>query len=43
MYRLTKSDAGHRLRVRVSAVDAAGAGTASSKATARVPATRKHS
>jgi hypothetical protein len=43
MYRLTKSDAGHRLRVRVSAVDAAGAGTASSKATARVPAARKHS
>jgi hypothetical protein len=37
-YRLTKLDSGHRLRVRVSAVNAAGAGTASSKPTARVPA-----
>ena len=37
-YRLTKTDAGHRLRVRVSAVNAAGAGAASSKPTARVPA-----
>ena len=42
-YRLTKTDAGHRLRVRVSAIDAAGTGTASSKATAPVPAARAHS
>jgi hypothetical protein len=42
-YRLTKLDSGHRLRVRVSAVNAAGTGTASSKATAKVPAARKHS
>jgi hypothetical protein len=38
IYRLTKTDAGHRLRVRVSAVNAAGTGTASSKPTAKVPA-----
>jgi hypothetical protein len=37
-YRLTRTDAGHRLRVRVSAVNAAGAGKTSSKPTSRVPA-----
>jgi hypothetical protein len=41
-YRLTKADARHRLRVRVSAIGAAGAGTASSKATAKIPAARTH-
>ena len=39
-YRLTKTDAGHRLRVRVSAADAAGTGTASSKPSSRVPVAR---
>jgi hypothetical protein len=38
-YRLTSLDAQHRLRVRVTAVDAAGRRTASSRATPRVPAT----
>jgi hypothetical protein len=42
IYRLAKTDTGHRLRVRVSGVNAAGTGTASSKATAKVPAARKH-
>jgi hypothetical protein len=35
-YRLTKHDAGHRLRVRVTAVNALGRATATSRATARV-------
>jgi hypothetical protein len=39
-YRLTLLDARHRLRVRITAVNAAGSRTASSPATARVPATR---
>jgi hypothetical protein len=39
-YRLTSLDAQHRLRVRVTAVDAAGRRTASSRATPRVPATQ---
>ena len=39
-YRLTKTDARHRLRVRVTAVNAAGSKIASSRATTRVPATR---
>ena len=42
IYHLAKTDTGHRLRVRVSGVNAAGTGTASSKATAKVPAARKH-
>ena len=37
-YRLTKHDARHRLRVRVTARNAAGSKTATSHATARVPA-----
>ncbi|HZT93585.1 MAG TPA: hypothetical protein VE985_03805 [Gaiellaceae bacterium] len=36
-YRLTKQDAHHRLRVRVTALNAAGSRTATSHATARVP------
>jgi hypothetical protein len=36
-YRLTKRDARHRLRVRVTAVNAAGNGAATSRATPRVP------
>jgi hypothetical protein len=39
-YRLTKRDARHRLRVRVTAVNAAGNATAISRATARVPAAK---
>ncbi len=38
-YRLTKTDARHRLRVRVTAVNAAGSKMATSARTARVPAT----
>jgi hypothetical protein len=37
-YRVTKRDARHRLRVRLTASDAAGAKAATSRATARVPA-----
>jgi hypothetical protein len=37
-YRLTKRDARHRLRVQVTAVNVAGTKTATSRATARVPA-----
>ncbi len=37
-YRLTKHDAGHRLRVRVTAANAVGRATATSRATARVSA-----
>jgi hypothetical protein len=37
-YRLTSHDAGHRLKVRVTAINAAGRGTATSRATASVPA-----
>jgi hypothetical protein len=40
-YRLTRRDARHRLRVSVTAVDLAGSKMATSRATARVPATRK--
>jgi hypothetical protein len=36
-YRLTKHDAGHRLRVRITAVAVTGSGSATSPATARVP------
>ena len=39
-YKLTKHDAGHRLRVRVTAVNSAGHTTATSRATSRVPAAR---
>jgi len=39
-YRLTKRDAKHRLRVRVTAVNLAGTGIATSRATSRVPTTR---
>jgi len=39
-YKLTKRDAGHRLRLRVTAVNAAGRKTAVSSPTARVPAKR---
>jgi hypothetical protein len=39
-YRLAKRDAGHRLRLRVTATNAAGSAVATSSATARVPATR---
>jgi hypothetical protein len=39
-YRLTRTDASHRLRVRVTAVNAAGSKPATSRSTARVPATR---
>ena len=39
-YRLEKRDARHRLRVRVTAANAAGSTTATSRATARVPAAR---
>jgi hypothetical protein len=41
-YRLTKHDAGHRLRLRVTATNAAGSRTALSTASARVPAPKKH-
>jgi hypothetical protein len=37
-YRLTKRDAGHRLRVRVKAVNSAGSGTATARASSRVSA-----
>ncbi|HEX4323982.1 MAG TPA: hypothetical protein VHZ77_05045, partial [Gaiellaceae bacterium] len=37
-YRLTKRDARHRLRIQVTAVNVAGTKTATSRATARVPA-----
>jgi len=40
-YKLTKRDAGHRLRVRVTAVNAAGSKTAISSPTARVPAAKR--
>jgi hypothetical protein len=40
-YRLTKHDAGHRIRVRVTAVNSAGRATATSRATARVSAARQ--
>jgi hypothetical protein len=40
-YLVTKHDAGSRLRARVTAVDVAGSATATSSASARVPATRK--
>jgi hypothetical protein len=36
-YRVTKKDAGHRLRLRVTATNAAGGKTATSRPTARVP------
>ncbi len=39
-YRLAQFDAGHQLRVRVTAVNAAGSRVATSRATARVPARR---
>jgi hypothetical protein len=39
-YRLTRTDAAHRLRVRVTATNAAGSRLAASRATARVPKTR---
>jgi hypothetical protein len=39
-YRITKRDAGHRLRLRVTATNAAGAGSATSHATQRVPLAR---
>ena len=39
-YRLTQLDARHRLRLRVTAVNAAGSRTATTRATARVPAKR---
>lgn len=39
-YRLTKHDAGHRLRVRVKAVNLAGSRRATSRPTKRVPLTR---
>jgi hypothetical protein len=41
-YRLTKRDAGHRMRIRVTATNAAGSRTALSAAGARVPAPKKH-
>jgi hypothetical protein len=41
-YRVTKSDSGHRLRVRVTALNVAGSKTATSRATKRVPAVRRH-
>jgi hypothetical protein len=40
-YALTKHDARHRLRIRITATNAAGSGTATSAATARIPAARK--
>jgi hypothetical protein len=40
-YKLTKRDARHRLRLRVTATNAAGRTTAVSKATARVPALKR--
>jgi hypothetical protein len=40
-YRLTARDARHRLRVRVTAINAVGSRKASSKATARVPVTAR--
>lgn len=41
-YRLTRQDAGHRLRARIIATNAAGSATATSNATKRVPAVRRH-
>jgi hypothetical protein len=41
-YRVTRRDAGHRIRVRVTAVNPAGRATATSRATKRVPAVRRH-
>jgi hypothetical protein len=41
-YKLTKHDAKHRFRVRVTAVNAAGSKVATSKPTARVPAPKHH-
>jgi hypothetical protein len=40
-YRLTKRDAGHRLRLRITAANAVGSSVAVSAATARVPAPKK--
>jgi hypothetical protein len=40
-YKLTKRDAGHRLRLRVTATNAAGSAAANSPASARVPATKR--
>jgi hypothetical protein len=40
-YKLTKHDAGHRLRVRVTAVNSAGRTTATSRPTARVSAAKR--
>jgi hypothetical protein len=40
-YRLTRHDLGHRLRAQITATDAAGSGTATSAATARVPSAHK--
>jgi hypothetical protein len=40
-YKLTKRDAGHRLRLRVTATNAAGSRTALSAASARVPAQKR--
>lgn len=40
-YRLTRQDAGHRLRVRIIATNAAGSATATSNATKRVPAVQR--
>ena len=41
-YKLTTHDAGHRLRIRITATNLAGNGMATSAATARVPAARRH-
>ncbi|HEY5693845.1 MAG TPA: hypothetical protein VIR14_05000 [Gaiellaceae bacterium] len=41
-YKLTKHDAGHRLRLRVTAANAAGSTVALSKPSARVPAAKHH-
>ena len=41
-YKLTKHDAGHRLRLRVTATNAAGSTVALSKPSARVPAAKHH-
>jgi hypothetical protein len=40
-YRVTKRDAGHRLRLRVTATNAAGARSATSRPTGRVPVSRR--
>ena len=40
-YKVTKKDAKHRLRVRVTAVNGAGLGIAISRPTARVPAVKR--